>query len=1344
MIVTTLLGTDSLDTTGGPVSVQKALLRTPAGLCEGLLSPGSPRILPGMELSRYRLFVCVGGQAFIKGCDGKLVECPVHEDIPYLPEDMQISAWPYRTPNNDNRNEISHEGPEEGLEEKSSDFMSAENTPDPIEQIEKDLSACISAGTTRKRAEVANDALNARVSSDEASGSLEKATAEQTMSKAEQEAWLKHLLTHHPKCDECEICKLGKLPFTGHRRQANPNKANSVGEKVYTDLCTSWPPAKGNGERSFIGALDEASGLVFLEPLRGEISSAVLEALLRFMKELDAYREFHGLPKPRWQIIKSDWGGEFTALKIRDTLSSKGINFEHGVPARHVAAAERLMRTLASGIRTLLLAAGLPAIFWSFAGRAYAHNSRCTDPKWVAYAKANGKPHTPRVFGQLLYVKLPDVPLSKSDPPGTACAFLGYENSKTTNGMYVAYLKNNKIAVTLVDGRDLSGVMWPDLKSDGSPPMAFQRIVKNLNVLIVPGERVESDTVIDDPSKLPSPIRYDGPVVPDKNGRPGFTRPVRDPNSPCPACRGRKRGHTYSVGCQLEGQKPPRTEDSADFDETTSAQSNEEAKPKPKPRRGRKASRRAAVAPREDDKCQPTGGAQSQLERSDSSLDKPSGLELRTAEQTCTELAARENPPADIDTPQCLSTSIASNVSPAYNSQQHPSAPEQNLSTSIASNVPSANTAERFARMALDELEKSQLVHPDESSYGTDPSEHCDAAQDFVGLGQKISPTCRLTRKMTKAESQSEQGQAAVAKEMHKMAVEYSSFGTPIESSAAPVGSTVSGICMLTHIKNFERAVTEWVWKGRAVILGNKVRPIHSSYREYTETSVDDPHSNADDASPGINDIAALEEARLCEAWSLICGYSCQQIDVENGYLQEKWDVKQIGYQHYIRIPAHLWALLPSHLQPRTADGRKLHDPVWPMLTCIYGHPLSGSLFISGLLSLLMSIGFKPVGKRGSRALLAKGKTLVSAYVDDVKASGPDHELAEMWSALGQRYPFKAEPKVCSDFLGTSIVRRAGQIDLDMRNYCIEIFETYKSVYGTPRASRTPISSNLRVFDRVSTIPQKIHQKLVGMMNWLARTSRPDLSFAVSCIGSRLTFWTSECDRELERCVSYIYSTADAVLRMTMGDLTPGPDCIDQLQAVCYSDADWSVPRSQNGFIFVLENRAQGAFIPIFWGSKKQPFTAESAAAAEGCAAYYGLRESLPVVLSLTSVVDQPDCSNAHDASVDSTIPMKPKLILRTDNSQIVSLSRTGESDKLFFSHKATNTRVAFLRDSVARGWLTVEKWPTRLNPSNLLTKVLGRLQLNAEAAMCGLVFNHHAAAQSRAAIWRRRANLTS
>ena len=63
---------------------------------------------------------------------------------------------------------------------------------------------------------------------------------------------------------------------------------------------------------------------------------------------------------------------------------------------------------------------------------------------------------------------------------------------------------------------------------------------------------------------------------------------------------------------------------------------------------GVKANRQTVVAPREDGQSQPTGGAQSQIERRDSSmLDTPSGVELRTAEQISTELAARETPPAD-------------------------------------------------------------------------------------------------------------------------------------------------------------------------------------------------------------------------------------------------------------------------------------------------------------------------------------------------------------------------------------------------------------------------------------------------------------------------------------------------------------------------------------------------------------------------------------------------------------------------------------------------------------------------------------------------------------------------
>ena len=42
-IVSILSGEDLLDTTGGTVSAKRALLQTPAGLCEGLVSPSAQR-----------------------------------------------------------------------------------------------------------------------------------------------------------------------------------------------------------------------------------------------------------------------------------------------------------------------------------------------------------------------------------------------------------------------------------------------------------------------------------------------------------------------------------------------------------------------------------------------------------------------------------------------------------------------------------------------------------------------------------------------------------------------------------------------------------------------------------------------------------------------------------------------------------------------------------------------------------------------------------------------------------------------------------------------------------------------------------------------------------------------------------------------------------------------------------------------------------------------------------------------------------------------------------------------------------------------------------------------------
>ena len=71
--------------------------------------------------------------------------------------------------------------------------------------------------------------------------------------------------------------------------------------------------------------------MIFVEPLRGKISKAVLEALLRALKQLDEFRKSTGDKLPEYPIVKSDWGGEFTALEVRDGLLPLGVVFEHGV-----------------------------------------------------------------------------------------------------------------------------------------------------------------------------------------------------------------------------------------------------------------------------------------------------------------------------------------------------------------------------------------------------------------------------------------------------------------------------------------------------------------------------------------------------------------------------------------------------------------------------------------------------------------------------------------------------------------------------------------------------------------------------------------------------------------------------------------------------------------------------------------------------------------------------------------------------------------------------------------------------------------------------------------------------
>ena len=87
--------------------------------------------------------------------------------------------------------------------------------------------------------------------------------------------------------------------------------------------------------------------------------------------------------------------------------------------------------------------------------------------------------------------------------------------------------------------------------------------------------------------------------------------------------------------------------------------------------------------------------------------------------------------------------------------------------------------------------------------------------------------------------------------------------------------------------------------------------------------------------------------------------------------------------------------MLPPELR-----GEGVTDAVYPMARCLYGHPASGHLFTNHVFDFLVARGWRPVGRAGSRALMARGHTLICVYVDDVKAAGPAAELSAPWAEM--------------------------------------------------------------------------------------------------------------------------------------------------------------------------------------------------------------------------------------------------------------------------------------------------------------------------------------------------------
>ena len=172
---------------------------------------------------------------------------------------------------------------------------------------------------------------------------------------------LRHLLTHCPRTSTAMHVR-GKAQRKSCRRGATSGfKLNA---KDFGDLCTRDhiiaydDLSRGiRNEREALAVKDIATGCISGFPLMTKSSEDASCALKEFTGPYDRIKCVHSDPAPELRASLAE-------LDVAFDPAATGVKANNGI-------AERVVRTIVEGTRTLLECAGMPQAFWPFAMRSF-------------------------------------------------------------------------------------------------------------------------------------------------------------------------------------------------------------------------------------------------------------------------------------------------------------------------------------------------------------------------------------------------------------------------------------------------------------------------------------------------------------------------------------------------------------------------------------------------------------------------------------------------------------------------------------------------------------------------------------------------------------------------------------------------------------------------------------------------------------------------------------------------------------------------------------------------------------------------------------------------------------
>jgi hypothetical protein len=412
--------------------------------------------------------------------------------------------------------------------------------------------------------------------------------------------------------------------------------------------------------------------------------------------------------------------------------------------------------------------------------------------------------------------------------------------------------------------------------------------------------------------------------------------------------------------------------------------------------------------------------------------------------------------------------------------------------------------------------------------------------------------------------------------------------------------------------------------------------------------------------------------------------------------LLKGWYTKQIDcVMAFPQAPVErdLYMEIPKGVKLENVENTR--DCVLCIIKNLYGQKQAGRVWYQYLTKGLEEMGF--IKSKVDKCVFYYKSCLILIYVDDSIIMLPiKSQVQDTIKRISERFNIQEEGDMC-EFLGIEMQRKEdGSLSLRQPQRITSILKDLH-MESENVAKRTTPSLKTRILHKDAqgeSFNESFHYRsIIGKLNYLEKSTRPDLSFAVH----QCARFSSDPKKSHATAVIYIgrYLASTKDKGISIKPNSKGFECyVDASHAGDWKQStaadDPSTARSRTGYVI------QFAGYPVVWASRIQTEIALSVTEAEYIALSMAAREILPL-LSLAKEVAKLKVIPDMDA---------PRIRCRIfeDNIGAVEMANV---PKMRPRTKHLNVKYHFFRQFVQKGMLIVEHIAGERQMADILTKAL-------------------------------------